>query len=101
MITADQTAKLTFTAGGKSLTNATAGVALDTDTACDYVDITCAGGLMAIGDSTAVRADSTATGLILTPGSTFYRIYCTNLNQVYVSGATGTRAAYVYWTKTT
>ena len=89
---------LTMNAGAKALIDAAAGVALEANTPCKYVDITCAGGLMAIGNSTSVRADGSAFGLILTPGSTYYRVFCSNLNQVYVSGATGTRACYVYYT---
>lgn len=98
MISVPQTPNLIFLAGSKALTNATAGVVLESDQPCAWVDISCAGGIMAVGDSASTRADSSAHGIILTPGSTPYRIYCTNLNKVYVSGLTGTRAAYVYYT---
>jgi hypothetical protein len=85
------------TAGGKSLTSATEGVQLHSDTACQYVDITSRAGIVAIGNSSAVNAEgANAIGLITTPGSTVIRVYCTNLNQVYVAGATGTRVGYVY-----
>jgi hypothetical protein len=84
-------------AGGKAVTDNTVGVALDTDTDCSYVDISVYGGLLAIGDSTSVRVDASAIGIVLTPGSTTYRVYCTNLNEVFVSGATGTRACYIYY----
>lgn len=85
------------TAGGKALTDNTAGVALEADTAASYVDISTYGGLLAIGDSTSVRVDASAAGVVLTPGSAVYRVKCTNLNQVFVSGATGTRACYIYY----
>lgn len=85
------------TAGGKSLTDATTGVALGS-ASCNFVDITCIGGVLAIGDSTSVNAEkANAVGVILTPGSTYYRVSCTNLNQIYVAGATGTRVGYVYY----
>jgi len=84
-------------AGGKALTDDSVGVRLDTDTDCLWVDIFAFGGILAIGDSTSVRADANAIGAILTPGSTPYRIFCPNLNRIYVSGANGTRACYVYY----
>lgn len=84
-------------AGAKSLSDATTGVQLHSNTACKYVDIFAYGGILAVGDSASVRADTSAIGAILTPGSTVYRISCSNLNEVYVSGATGTRACYVYF----
>ncbi len=82
------------TAGGLALTDDTAGVALGSG-ACKVVDITAYGGLLAIGDSTSVRVDSSAAGVVLTPGSAYYRVFASNLNQIFVSGATGTRACYV------
>jgi len=85
------------TAGGKSLTDATTGVQLHAGQACSYVDISCHGGVLAIGNSASVNATPSAgVGIILTPGSTVYRVYCSNLNQIYVAGATGTRVGYVY-----
>lgn len=84
-------------AGAKALTDNTAGVALDADTACSYVDVTCYGGLISLGDSTSTRVDASANGIVLTPGSTTYRVYCTNLNQVFASGATGSRACFIYY----
>lgn len=84
-------------AGAKALSDATLGVKLDTDTECKWVDIFAYGGILAIGNSTSVKADQNAIGAILTPGSTPYRIFVTNLSQIYVSGATGTRACYIYY----
>lgn len=84
-------------AGAKALSNATAGVKLDTGQVCKWVDIFAYGGILAIGDTDSVRADDQAIGAILTPGSTPYRVFVTNLNKIYVSGANGTRACYVYY----
>src|SRR3990167_601102 len=83
----------TFGSGGKSLTDNTQGVVLDSGTECKFVDISVFGGIMAVGANTSVRSDSSAQGVILTPGSTPYRVYAQNLNQIYVSGASGTRAS--------
>lgn len=82
---------------GKSLTSASSAVQLASDTDCEYVDITVRAGIAAIGDSGANAEAANATGIIITPGSAPVRVYCTNLNQVYAAGATGTRICAQYW----
>jgi len=84
--------------GAKALSDNTAGVVLAADQKAHFVDITVFGGIVSIGVDETVRVDgSNASGIIMTPGSTPYRVYCTNLNQIYVSGASGSRACYIYY----
>lgn len=85
------------TSGSKALSDATTGVQLEADTDCSYVEITAYGGILAVGPDANVRSDTSAQGIILTPGSTVYKVVCDNLNEVYVAGATNTRACYVYY----
>lgn len=84
------------TAGAKALSDNTVGVALGS-AACKVIDITAYGGLISIGDSTSTRVDSSANGVVLTPGSAYYRVFASNLNQVFASGASGARACFVYY----
>jgi len=82
--------------GAKSLSNAGVGVALSSSTACQYVDITANGGQIAVGVDTSVQM-TTPHGVVLTPGTAPYRIQTLNLANVYVSGATGSSACFVYY----
>jgi len=65
-------------------------------TPCHWVDLVVTGGLVAIGDSSAVATSGSEQGIILYPGNLPYRIFIDDLTNLWVAGATGTRLCFVY-----
>ena len=85
--------------GRKALSNAGLGVQVTaSDIPCKWVDVSAdtGGDLVVLGFSSSVQLTS-ATGMILTPGTPPIRINIDNVNKLYASGASGSALCFTYF----
>jgi len=84
--------------GALELTDANAGVVISaTSVPCNYVEICANDGLAMIGDSAVVQTSGSEVGVKIYPGNIPYKVQANNLNQVFASGANGTRISWTYF----
>ena len=86
------------TSGVKSLSSAsTAAKVTASSTPCNYVDIVAVSKVVAVGDSSVQSIEGTPQGLQLYPGNPPYRIYVSDLTDLYAAASSGGKLCYTYY----